>query len=195
VFLWPWGRANCAQPSGQSFNGWWRARLSLSLKDGQPLAVVMIQHEEAERWRRIENSLAALHAMNIYPEALNDPPSSRISPISRRPDYADDPQADRRAARDPVAPPNDRRFRCPRRLRDPDRGGRAGPSPNHRRQPPSRRDHPSGRIRPTPRASASSQLVPRRRPWISRPRANSRSSTSSGHAASRPGGAQQKAAG
>jgi prevent-host-death family protein len=42
------------------------------LKDGQPLAV-MLQHEEAERWRRIEDSLAALHAMGVYPEALADP--------------------------------------------------------------------------------------------------------------------------
>jgi prevent-host-death family protein len=42
------------------------------LKDGQPLAV-MISHEEAERWRKIEDSLAALHAMGVYPEAVNDP--------------------------------------------------------------------------------------------------------------------------
>jgi prevent-host-death family protein len=42
------------------------------LKDGQPL-VVMLAHEEAERWRKVEDSLATLHAMNIYPEALNDP--------------------------------------------------------------------------------------------------------------------------
>ena len=42
------------------------------LKDGQPVAV-LLAHEEAERWRKIEDSLATLHAMNIYPEALNDP--------------------------------------------------------------------------------------------------------------------------
>ena len=42
------------------------------LKDGQPVAV-MLAHEEAERWRKIEGSLATLHAMNVYPEALNDP--------------------------------------------------------------------------------------------------------------------------
>ena len=42
------------------------------LKDGQPLAV-MISHEEAERWRKIEDSLATLHALNVYPEALSDP--------------------------------------------------------------------------------------------------------------------------
>jgi prevent-host-death family protein len=42
------------------------------LKDGQPVAVVLA-HEEAERWRKVEDSLATLHAMNIYPEALNDP--------------------------------------------------------------------------------------------------------------------------
>jgi prevent-host-death family protein len=42
------------------------------LKDGQPLAV-MISHEEAERWRKIEDSLATLHALNVYPEAVSDP--------------------------------------------------------------------------------------------------------------------------
>ena len=57
------------------------------LKDGQPIAV-MIQHEEAERWRRIENSLAALHAMNIYPEALNDPSELADLATLPTPDYA-----------------------------------------------------------------------------------------------------------
>ena len=57
------------------------------LKDGQPLAV-MIQHEEAERWRRIEDSLAALHAMNIYPEALNDPSELADLATLPVPDYA-----------------------------------------------------------------------------------------------------------
>jgi prevent-host-death family protein len=42
------------------------------LKDGQPLAV-MISHEEAERWRKIEDALAVLHALDVYPEALADP--------------------------------------------------------------------------------------------------------------------------
>jgi prevent-host-death family protein len=42
------------------------------LKDGQPLAV-MISHEEAEHWRKIEDSLATLHALDVYPEALADP--------------------------------------------------------------------------------------------------------------------------
>ncbi len=42
------------------------------LKDGQPLAV-MITHEEAERWRKIETSLSILHALGVYPEALTDP--------------------------------------------------------------------------------------------------------------------------
>ena len=42
------------------------------LKDGQPLAV-LISHEEAERWRKIEDSLATLHALNVYPEAVSDP--------------------------------------------------------------------------------------------------------------------------
>jgi prevent-host-death family protein len=42
------------------------------LKDGQPLAV-MISHEEAEHWRKIEDSLATLHALDVYPESLADP--------------------------------------------------------------------------------------------------------------------------
>ncbi len=42
------------------------------LKDGQPLAV-MITHEEAEHWRKIEDSLATLHALDVYPESLADP--------------------------------------------------------------------------------------------------------------------------
>jgi prevent-host-death family protein len=42
------------------------------LKDGQPLAV-LISHEEAERWRKIEDALAVLHALGVYPEALADP--------------------------------------------------------------------------------------------------------------------------
>ncbi len=57
------------------------------LKDGRPLAV-MISHEEAERWHRIEDRLATLHALNIYPEALADP--SELSDLAslRPPDYA-----------------------------------------------------------------------------------------------------------
>ena len=57
------------------------------LKDGQPLAV-LITHEEAERWRKIEDSLATLHAMNIYPEALNDPSDLADLPSLQPPDYA-----------------------------------------------------------------------------------------------------------
>jgi prevent-host-death family protein len=57
------------------------------LKDGQPLAV-MIQHEEAERWRKIEDSLAALHALNVYPEALNDPSELADLATLPAPDYA-----------------------------------------------------------------------------------------------------------
>jgi prevent-host-death family protein len=57
------------------------------LKDGQPIAV-MIQHEEAERWRKIEDSLAALHAMSIYPEALNDPAELADLATLPSPDYS-----------------------------------------------------------------------------------------------------------
>ena len=42
------------------------------LKDGQPLAV-MISHEEAEHWRKIEDALVVLHALDVYPESLADP--------------------------------------------------------------------------------------------------------------------------
>jgi prevent-host-death family protein len=59
----------------------------IALKDGQPLAV-MLQHEEAERWRKIEDSLAALHAMNIYPEAVNDPSELADLASLQAPDYA-----------------------------------------------------------------------------------------------------------
>ena len=46
--------------------------------DGNPLvimqhgvpAAVLIRFEEAERWSRIERALAALHALEIYPELL-----------------------------------------------------------------------------------------------------------------------------
>jgi len=57
------------------------------LKDGQPLAV-MLQHEEAERWRKIEDSLAVLHALNIYPEALADPSELADLATLQPPDYA-----------------------------------------------------------------------------------------------------------
>lgn len=57
------------------------------LKDGQPLAV-LITHEEAERWRKTEDSLATLHAMNVYPEALNDPSELADLPSLQPPDYA-----------------------------------------------------------------------------------------------------------
>jgi prevent-host-death family protein len=57
------------------------------LKDGQPHAV-MLQHGEAERWRRVEDSLATLHAMNIYPEALNDPAELADLASLQPPDYA-----------------------------------------------------------------------------------------------------------
>jgi prevent-host-death family protein len=57
------------------------------LKDGQPHAV-MLQHEEAERWRRVEDSLATLHAMNVYPEALNDPAELSDLASLQPPDYA-----------------------------------------------------------------------------------------------------------
>ena len=57
------------------------------LKDGQPLAV-LISHEEAERWRKIEDSLATLHALNVYPEALADPSELADLASLRPPDRA-----------------------------------------------------------------------------------------------------------
>jgi prevent-host-death family protein len=57
------------------------------LKDGQPIAV-MLAHEEAERWRKIEDSLATLHAMNVYPEALADPSELADLASLQPPDHA-----------------------------------------------------------------------------------------------------------
>jgi len=57
------------------------------LKDGQPLAV-MISHEEAEHWRKVEDSLATLHALNVYPEALVDPSELADLASLTPPDYA-----------------------------------------------------------------------------------------------------------
>jgi prevent-host-death family protein len=57
------------------------------LKDGQPLAV-MISHEEAERWRKIEDSLATLHATGVYPEAVADPSELADLATLKSPDRA-----------------------------------------------------------------------------------------------------------
>lgn len=57
------------------------------LKDGQPLAV-LISHAEAERWRKIEDSLAVLHALGIYPESLADPAELADLPSLKPPDRA-----------------------------------------------------------------------------------------------------------
>ena len=57
------------------------------LKDGQPLAV-LLTHEEGERWRKIEDSLATLHAMNVYPEALADPSELADLASLQPPDHA-----------------------------------------------------------------------------------------------------------
>jgi prevent-host-death family protein len=59
----------------------------ICLKDGQPLAV-MISHEEAERWRKIEDSLATLHALGVYPEALADPSELADLASLKQPDLA-----------------------------------------------------------------------------------------------------------
>jgi prevent-host-death family protein len=64
-----------------------RGESVVCLKDGQPLAV-MLQYEEAERWRKIEDSLAVLHAMNVYPEAVNDPTELAGLAALPAPDYA-----------------------------------------------------------------------------------------------------------
>jgi prevent-host-death family protein len=57
------------------------------LKDGQPLAV-MISNEEAEHWRKIEDALAVLHALGVYPEALADPSELADLASLRPPDLA-----------------------------------------------------------------------------------------------------------
>jgi prevent-host-death family protein len=38
----------------------------------QPIAV-LLRHDEADRWERIERSLAALHGLEIYPELVRRP--------------------------------------------------------------------------------------------------------------------------
>ncbi len=48
----------------------------------------MISHEEAERWRKIEDSLATLHALNVYPEAVADPSELADLASLRPPDLA-----------------------------------------------------------------------------------------------------------
>ncbi len=66
------------------------------LKDGQPLAV-MISHEEAEHWRKIEDALAALHALDVYPEAFADPSELADLASLEPPDRATDPKAHARS--------------------------------------------------------------------------------------------------
>jgi antitoxin (DNA-binding transcriptional repressor) of toxin-antitoxin stability system len=41
------------------------------LRDGQPMAV-MLAFAEAQRWQQIEQSLSALHGLEIYPELAHD---------------------------------------------------------------------------------------------------------------------------
>ena len=107
-----------------------------------------------------------------------DPPRAQRLPRSRlrslgaggprvteaaRPRY--DPTPHLRAARDPVASPNDWRIRRPGRLRHPSRRSRPGSSPDDRRRgSPGRGCDPGAGIRSPPCSGASRQLVPRR--WI-----------------------------
>ncbi len=56
------------------------------LRDGQPSAV-LISHDEAERWRRIEEAFAALHGLDVYPELARD--TAELAALvdgSRKPD-------------------------------------------------------------------------------------------------------------
>ena len=53
----------------------WRTVVT-EVKDGQPILIlrdlqpsaVMLQFEEVQRWRRIEEAISALHGLEIYPE-------------------------------------------------------------------------------------------------------------------------------
>lgn len=66
------------------------------LQHGQP-ATVLIRHEEAERWARIDRALSALHGLEIYPESVKGTTDLaalvrgdiRITPRRRGP-WADD---------------------------------------------------------------------------------------------------------
>lgn len=43
----------------------------LVLQHGQP-AAMLIRHEEAERWARIDRALSAFHGLELYPETVKD---------------------------------------------------------------------------------------------------------------------------
>ena len=53
----------------------WRTVVT-EVKDGQPILIlrdlqpsaVMLQFDEVQRWRRIEEAISALHGLEIYPE-------------------------------------------------------------------------------------------------------------------------------
>jgi PHD/YefM family antitoxin component YafN of YafNO toxin-antitoxin module len=57
----------------------WRTVVT-QVKDGQPILILrdlqpsalMLSFEEAQRWRRVEESLSALHGLEIYPELARD---------------------------------------------------------------------------------------------------------------------------
>jgi antitoxin (DNA-binding transcriptional repressor) of toxin-antitoxin stability system len=51
------------------------------LRDGQPMAV-MLAFGEAQRWQQIEQSLSALHGLEIYPELARD--TAELARIVRR---------------------------------------------------------------------------------------------------------------
>lgn len=51
------------------------------LRDGQPMAV-MLAFAEAQRWQQIEQSLSALHGLEIYPELARD--TAELARIVRR---------------------------------------------------------------------------------------------------------------
>ncbi len=51
------------------------------LRDGQPMAV-MLAFNEAQRWQQIEQALAALHGLEIYPELARD--TAELARIVRR---------------------------------------------------------------------------------------------------------------
>jgi len=60
----------------------------MSLRDLRFMRHATVIHEEAERWRKIEDSLATLHCVNVYPEAVSDPSELADLASLKQPDLA-----------------------------------------------------------------------------------------------------------
>ena len=137
--------------------------------DGSPLvimqhgdpAAVLIRFDEAERWGRVERALAALHALEVYPELVRG--TGQLGAAVRGELQADaqrDPEPRRGAARDPGAAPDGPDHRPARAARDIPRGSVGRSRPDGRVEWPVRGDaHQSARVRPPPGARPRGRLV------------------------------------